>query len=146
MRASPEEIAAFEKLALDRGGSVGRAPGRQNERTAATGTVHYTEKQFTDDVIALAKRCGWRVAHFRPAKTAKGWRTAVQGDGKGFPDIVCLRGWHMIVAELKVGKNKSTPEQDAWLDDFRKLDNMATWVKVYEWRPADWKTIEEVLR
>jgi len=152
VKASADEIAAFEKLALERGGSVGRAPGRQNERTAATDTAHvqlptnYSEKEFLDDVIAIARRCGWKVAHFRPAKTAKGWRTAVQGDGKGFPDIICLRRGVILVAELKVGKNKETPEQEVWLDEFRHAEDYHGWVKVYVWRPEDWKTIEEVLR
>jgi hypothetical protein len=30
-------------------------------------------------VIELAKLRGWRTAHFRPARTAHGWRTAVLG-------------------------------------------------------------------
>lgn len=44
-----------------------------------------TEAQFTDAVLEYAKVCGWRSIHLRPAKTEKGYRTAVQGDGKGFP-------------------------------------------------------------
>jgi hypothetical protein len=45
-----------------------------------------SEAAFTDAVIELARLGGWRVAHFRPARTASGWRTPVQGDGAGFPD------------------------------------------------------------
>jgi hypothetical protein len=51
-----------------------------------------TEAEFLAQVLQLAKLCGWLTAHFRPAKTAHGWRTAVQGDGAGWPDLVLLRG------------------------------------------------------
>jgi hypothetical protein len=47
----------------------------------------------------------------------------------------------LLVAELKVGKNKVTDEQQAWLDDFAEAG-----VPAYVWRPTDWKQIEEILR
>ena len=43
------------------------------------------ETNFYATVINAARIAGWRTAHFRPAWTRRGWRTAVQGDGKGFP-------------------------------------------------------------
>ena len=153
MYASPEEIAAFEKLALSRGGSVGgsvgRAPGvRSDQRNQATGTVHfhpvpggrYNEDQFKDDVIDLARRCGWKALHFRRGRTAKGWRTPVQGDGKGFTDCIFVRE-RIVFAELKIPPNKLTPEQEAWRDWL-----LAAKQEWYCWRPEDWKTIEEALR
>jgi hypothetical protein len=70
-----------------------------------------TESEFLDQVLQYAKLRGWRSAHFRPAKTIDGWRTPVSGDGKGFPDLLLVRGDRVIVAELKVGKNKLTLEQ-----------------------------------
>ncbi len=101
----------------------------------------YTEAAFTRDVLTLARRLGWRTAHFRPARTADGgWRTAVQGDGKGFLDLLLLRDGALIVAELKVGKGKLTPEQAAWVAAWE-----AAGVAVYLWRPADWVEIEAVL-
>lgn len=146
MKASPEEIAAYERMALERGGSVSRATSHDDGRHRATGTATYTEQNFTDDVIAMARKYGWRIAHFRPGRTAKGWRTAVQGDGKGWPDLVCLRAGVMIVAELKVPPNKTTAEQEAWLEDFRELAKYCTRIEVFEWRPEDWPEIEMVLR
>ncbi len=100
----------------------------------------YTEAAFTRDVLTLAKRLGWRTAHFRASRTATGWRTAVQGDGAGFPDLVLIRGGTLIVAELKCGRNKLTPEQAAWVAAFE-----AAGVAVYLWRPRDWPEIEAVL-
>ena len=37
-----------------------------------------SETEFKDQIIQFAKLHKWRVAHFRPAQTAKGWRTAVR--------------------------------------------------------------------
>jgi hypothetical protein len=94
-----------------------------------------TEGQFTTQVIELAKLYGWTVCHFRPAKTAKGYRTAIQGDA-GFPDIVACRSGRKIVAELKVGTRRATPEQLQWL---------AAWgADAFLWYPKDWDQIEAV--
>jgi hypothetical protein len=68
------------------------------------------------------------------------WRTAVQGDGKGFPDLVLLRDGVLLVAELKVGNNKLSPSQAAWLAAFR-----AAGVAASVWRPGDWSLIEQAL-
>jgi len=99
-----------------------------------------TERQFMAMVIRLARLLGWMSFHARPALTAKGWRTAVEGDGKGFPDLVLLRGRKMIVAELKVGKSPVMPEQDAWLEAFA-----AAGARACVWRPEQWDEIERTL-
>lgn len=101
----------------------------------------WSEQQFTDAVLALAKRCGWRAIHLRPARTALGWRTAVQGDGKGFTDVLALRDHVLLVAELKVKNRKPTPEQEAWLDAFRQVPLS----RVFLWTPKDWDAIEVAL-
>jgi hypothetical protein len=94
-----------------------------------------TEAEFTMQVIRLAQLYGWTVCHFRPAKTAKGYRTALQGDA-GFPDIVAARNGRKIVAELKVGTRRATPEQMQWL---------AAWgADAFLWYPRDWDQIEAV--
>src|ERR1700722_11188346 len=105
-----------------------------------------TEAAFTKMVLELAALRGWLCYHCRPAMTAKGWRTPIQGKGSaGFPDCIFTRGpghsIRMIVAELKVGKNKPTPEQYAWLASFDGLDGC----RVYVWTPDHWDEIERVL-
>lgn len=99
-----------------------------------------SEAEFTDQVLALAKLRGWLRLHIRPARTAKGWRTPVQGDGKGFPDLLLLRGDCLLVAELKVKGRRTRPEQDEWLSRFERAG-----AATFRWTPADWKDIERVL-
>jgi hypothetical protein len=99
------------------------------------------ERDLQDAVIKLARLLGWRSAHFRPAMTKFGWRTAVQGDGKGFPDTILVRGERFIVAELKAERGKIAPEQQEWLDDWRRVG-----AEVYVWRPSDLEQIAAVLR
>lgn len=99
-----------------------------------------TEAEWTAQVIALARLTGWRVVHFRPARTARGWRTPVQGDGKGWPDLVLLRGQRLIAAELKTDTGRATAEQLAWLDAFALVG-----AETYLWRPCDWEAVQQVL-
>ena len=99
-----------------------------------------TEASFTRMVLDLAKLHGWRRAHFRAAMTKKGWRTPVQGDGSGFPDLILVKGCWLIAAELKVGNNEPRPEQTAWLEAFA-----LTGAFTYVWYPDDWSDIEAIL-
>ena len=60
----------------------------------------------------------WRWTHFRAARTADGWRTALAGS-KGFPDYFALRGDRAIVIECKSDTGKTTDDQEIWLMAFR---------------------------
>ena len=100
-------------------------------------SLKLSEAEFTRQVIGLAQSLGWLIAHFRAARTATGWATPVQGDGKGFPDLL---GVHLLkrrafAAELKVGRNKATPEQKRWLQAFE-----AAGIPAYTWRPDEFET------
>lgn len=99
-----------------------------------------TEESFLRQILLLARIKGWRSAHFRPARTAHGWRTPVSGDGKGFPDLVLVKGKKLLFVELKLDRGKTSPEQEQWL---RSL--AAAGVKVAVWRPRDWNIIVEAL-
>jgi hypothetical protein len=100
-----------------------------------------SEKEFMSQVIHLAKLFRWKVAHFRPGLTKSGkWRTAVQGDGKGFVDLVLVRE-RIVWAEVKTDKGQLTPEQREWIAALERAGQ-----EVHVWRPSDWKLIEEVLR
>lgn len=100
-----------------------------------------TESEFMCEVLQLAKLRGWRVAHFRASLNQRGkWQTAVQADGKGFPDLLLVRGKVFFVAELKIPPNKATAEQALWLTAFANAG-----VPAFVWTPSDWETIKRVL-
>jgi hypothetical protein len=94
-----------------------------------------TENDWKRRVTDTAKLFNWRWAHFRPARTAKGWRTAVEGH-KGFPDLVLVRPPRVIFAELKVN-TRPTFEQAQWLDDLSEVSG----VEVYLWTPDNWNHV-----
>ena len=106
-----------------------------------------TEAQLQHTVIELAQALGWLAAHFRAAQTSRGWRTPVEGDGAGFPDLVLARGargnspGRLIFAELKSDRGTLSPTQVRWLDTLR-----ASGCEVYVWRPADIDDITQILR
>jgi hypothetical protein len=101
-----------------------------------------TETELQSAVIECAQLLGWRVAHFRPALTAKGWRTPVSGDGKGFPDLVLVKG-DVLFVELKSDSGKQSPEQHEWARAIVKASG-----EFHLWRPRDWISgaVEAVLR
>jgi len=95
-----------------------------------------TEAEFQTLVIDYAHLMKWRVAHFRPAQTGKGWRPALQGD-PGFFDLVLARDGTVILAELKSEKGQMTPPQWAWVDAVNGDAEI--------WRPSDWPEIQKIL-
>jgi hypothetical protein len=101
-----------------------------------------TEQELLDAVIETAHLFGWTVAHFRAAKTEKGWRTPVAADGAGFPDLVLVRE-RILFVELKSEIGKLSPYQELWRDKLVEADG--DW---WLWHPSDWKdgTIERILR
>jgi len=121
------------------------------------------EKDLQGRIIDYAHVCGWKVAHFRPARTEKGWRTAVSADGAGFPDLLMTRKGRMFVAELKSQKAELTDNQLMWQSEMQEVQgyarrfplggqtttsDMVEPVRYFVWRPSDWDSgmIEEVLR
>ena len=119
--------------------SVGAATRPPAWKVATPPTI--TETQFQAQVIELARILGWRSVHFRPALTARGWRTPVQGDGAGFPDTLLVRRDRIVAAELKSAAGKPSTEQLAWLEALA-----AAGCETFLWRPTDFDQIAEVLR
>lgn len=74
-----------------------------------------TEQELQQALIDGARWLGYRVAHFRPAWTARGYRTPVEADGAGFPDLVICGHGHVLFAECKSGRGRLTAEQQIWL-------------------------------
>lgn len=94
------------------------------------------EADFTTWVVKAAMTLGWCVCHIRPARTARGHRTPIQGH-TGLPDIVLARAGVVVLAELKSETGRPTPEQRRWLAE---LGAHAT-----VWRPRDRDVILAVL-
>lgn len=95
-----------------------------------------TERELQTGVIEVARVFGWRVAHFRSVPVKRGptvrWQTPVQADGAGFPDLVLVRD-RVLYVELKVGSNKLSPEQEAWLEALHDAGQEAL-----VWTDRDW--------
>ena len=99
------------------------------------------EAEFQHKVIQTAQQFGWKVAHFRPARTATGWVTPVAADGKGFPDLVLAHHRSPVIfAELKSDTGVLTVEQADWLHVLREAD-----ATTYTWRPRDWPWVLRLL-
>lgn len=94
-----------------------------------------TEAGFLKAVMQYARLNGWLAYHPLPLRTAKGWATGTQGDA-GYPDLTFARNGRVILAELKVGRNKPTEQQRAWIE--------ASGARL--WTPGDWDEIEYMLR
>ena len=102
------------------------------------------EQELLDDTIDLAMRCKWACCHFRPARTRRGWRTAIQGH-IGFPDLVLARAGVVLFRELKGDRGRLSSEQRDW---GKQIDPW-WWGEVGSserlvlgafdvWRPSDW--------
>lgn len=119
-----------------------------------------TEAAWQKVVLDYAALTGWRRAHFRAARTERGYRTPVEADGAGFPDLVLVRQPELLFVELKAERGRLSPDQSAWLADLQACaDSAAPWLRredsphggnprleVYVWRPSDWPEVERRLR
>jgi hypothetical protein len=105
-----------------------------------------TETQFQEQVIALARYGGWKVAHYRPAQRGRGpdgrvrWSTPVAADGAGFPDLILAGPGRLLGLELKRELGRVEPAQVDWL-----LRLQAAGAEVAVWRPSDGPLAEAVL-
>ena len=97
-----------------------------------------SERNLQDTVIEMAKVHGWLVNHQRPARTDKGWRTAVEGDA-GFPDLVLVRPGlqkrppRLLFVELKAKRGRFTDGQRQWMEALVQIP----FVEVLTWTPDD---------
>lgn len=99
-----------------------------------------TEAQWQQQVTDLAVHLGWTWAHFRPALTARGWRTAVSGPGgAGFPDLILWRD-RVLFVELKTDAGRLRPEQEGVI-----VGLTAAAADVHIWRPRDFDVVRRIL-
>lgn len=110
-------------------------------RPKAPAKLKISEAAFQKQVLTYAALTGWRSAHFRTCMNARGdYRTAVAGDGKGFPDLVLVRD-RVIYAELKRDGEKLRPDQELWRDALTAAG--AEW---HMWTPAQWDDVIAALK
>lgn len=99
------------------------------------------EAAFQQQVVNLARACGWRVYHALPGRHRSGkYATPTMGH-VGFPDVVAARGGRLVCAELKSARGTISGEQRAWLDVLGEVES----AEVYVWRPRDIEQVKEVL-
>jgi hypothetical protein len=115
-----------ERKALELAGD--QADGDRSNSAYAE-LLDLSEKQFQAEVLALARRHGWKCYHAHDSRKS----------AAGFPDLVLVRD-RVIVAELKVGDNRLSADQVVWLEAFA-----AAGVEVHEWYPRDWPAIAATL-
>jgi len=99
-----------------------------------------TEAAFSLQVEDMLKLFGWRWCHFRPAWSAKGYRTPIKGY-KGFPDYVAVRNGVCLFIELKSEKGILSDDQKEWLDMLSKVPGLG----VFIWRPSDFDEMAAIL-
>jgi hypothetical protein len=86
------------------------------------------ETAFQAAVVKRLKEAGWLVYHTYDSRKSE----------PGFPDLICLRDGHQLVAELKIDKSKKpTAAQQKWLKAFQRIPG----AKVFIWSPEDWDVI-----
>lgn len=108
----------------------------------ATFRVELSEALFQQQVEELATRLGWKWMHIPRVGTAKGWRTQTKGAlGKGWPDLVLVKGHRLLFVELKTDRGILSTEQK----DVLGLLGECQKVEVYVWRPRDWALVLAVL-
>lgn len=109
-----------------------------------------TERRWTQQLIGeqgLARLFGWRWWHDRATNlprqcpTCKTELRMIRND-PGWPDLFLIRDDTLIVAELKADRGRVSPEQQAWLDAFRRVRRIVVAV----WKPRDVDEVTRMLR
>ncbi|MAF43093.1 MAG: hypothetical protein CMI54_02840 [Parcubacteria group bacterium] len=104
-----------------------------------------SEKDFSRQIEDLLNVFGWRWCHFRPARTGRGWRTALSGH-QGFVDYVAVRNGMCLFFEIKSEKGKLSGEQEKWIEDLKVVAGHSLGVQVYVWRPSMFDEIVKILQ
>lgn len=88
------------------------------------------EDNFKAQVIDLAQRFGWMVAHHPDSRL-------LQGDA-GLPDLIMARGGHLLMAELKSSTGTLSAAQKRWIAALGgERGGAGEPLMVRVWRPAD---------
>lgn len=102
-------------------------------------TRSMNEAEWQKQVLDTARMFGWRCVHWRPLLTKHGWRTPIQGDGEGWPDLTLVRDTILFV-ELKTDTGDLSVDQRLWL-----LALEAAGCETAVWRPRDAEAVMQRL-
>lgn len=95
------------------------------------------EAAFQVQVIALAKRLGYRAYHTHDSRRSE----------PGFPDLVLVKPPRLLFLELKVGRRQLTDEQRAWLAELDACEQVEAFaVRGRSDRTTDLAALAELLR
>lgn len=112
----------------------GRSRSRWNRNSPPRKRV--TEQQFQDQVVDLARICGYQTMHVRRT-IGKGRRWTTGTSVSGWPDLAIWGNSRFLLVELKTDDGKLSTEQDDVLESLR-----AAGVEVHVWRPRDWDALQ----
>jgi hypothetical protein len=102
--------------------------------------IPQSEAEFQQRVVQYAEEHGWHWMHI--GRTGKYVANGAKGTlGKGWPDLVLVRGEQLIFAELKSQDAGPTPQHQ--LDVLNVLSAVAT--STHIWRPSQLALIMDVL-
>jgi hypothetical protein len=93
--------------------------------------VRLTEKQWTEQVVDLARLRGWWRYHPHLSKWSE----------PGWPDETFVRPPRLVLAELKRDGAKLSAHQERVIGLLRQCDG----IEVHVWRPADFDQVKETL-
>jgi len=104
-------------------------------------------RELQKAVIDLAHLHGFKVAHFQSVLATRkdgtaSWRTPVAADGKGFPDLFCVKGKRAVAVEIKGDGDTVKPEQLEWHQALSRAG-----VEVYVWTSKSWRegAVDQIL-
>ena len=100
------------------------------------------EADLQATIVEAMQLRGFRVAHFRPARTDRGWRTAGSYDAAGFPDLIAVRGPRCLAWELKSERGTVAVEQSEWIRALRRVPGVDA--RVIRPDQLDW-ALEQVM-
>jgi hypothetical protein len=120
--------------------SCGPCGCAQAALSAAREQVPLSEMEWQLKVVKYAVDHGWDWLHIPRSKVGKVWLTRAEGTlGKGWFDLLLIRGSVVIGVELKAANGKLRPDQVTV--HIRCQEAMEGFV----WRPSDWDEVQSVL-
>lgn len=101
--------------------------------------IKISEAEWQQTLIELLQLKGYKVCEFRKARLIKGgvdtYRTPFGADGKGFPDLIAVKGQTCLFIECKSEKGKLSLEQKDWIERLKLVTGISQVFRPsnYEW-------------